>query len=209
MSRSAYLAAVEQGADGFECDLRLTKDRTLVCWHDSNMKRVAHCNLVIAKSTLAELRAVYPIITLEELLEIALENQKSLALETKHPVVSGGAVERELLQLLDRYRSAITTAGIQVSIMSFSWLAAARLRNSGWNTVLLMSYRWLFPFNIGRSIGPSVAIIKHLKKSPASGREVFAWTANSEEEILLCKSENVDVMMTDRPAFARIILESA
>ena len=26
MSREAYMAAVEQGADGFETDLRLTKD---------------------------------------------------------------------------------------------------------------------------------------------------------------------------------------
>ena len=49
MSLEAYLAAVEQGADGFETDLRLTKDGVIVCWHDPDMKRVADCDLVIAE----------------------------------------------------------------------------------------------------------------------------------------------------------------
>ena len=57
MSREAYLAAVEQGADGFETDLRLTKDLVIVCWHDASMKRVADRDLVIAESTFAEIRA--------------------------------------------------------------------------------------------------------------------------------------------------------
>ena len=72
MSRAAYLAAVEQGADGFECDLRLTKDGVIVCWHDATMKRVADCDLVISESTFEEVRAAYPILTLVELLDIAL-----------------------------------------------------------------------------------------------------------------------------------------
>ena len=207
MSREAYVAAVSQGADGFECDLRRTQDGVLVCWHDPNMKRVANRNLVIANSSFAELRAAYPIITLEELLEIALENRKSLALETKHPVLSRGAVERELLQILDRYRTRISDTGIEVSIMSFSWLANARIRNSGWNSVFLVSYRWLYALNIGRSLGPSVEIIKHLKNSRIGGKKIFVWTANTEEEILLCKAKGIDVMMTDRPAYARVILE--
>jgi len=33
-SKQAYLAAVEQGADGFECDVRLTKDKQIICYHD-------------------------------------------------------------------------------------------------------------------------------------------------------------------------------
>lgn len=30
-SQVAYLAAIEQGCDGFECDVRLTKDRQIIC----------------------------------------------------------------------------------------------------------------------------------------------------------------------------------
>jgi glycerophosphoryl diester phosphodiesterase len=208
MSREAYLAAVDQGADGFECDLRLTKDKVIVCWHDANMKRIADCDLVIAESTYEEILATYPVLTLVDLLEIALEFRKDLALETKHPVPTHGAIERELVRVLAEYRPRIIEAGILVSIMSFSWLAIARLRKSPWNTVYLAGHRWFYIFNVARSIGPSVDIISHLHKNKVKSKKVFVWTANSENEILLCKSSGVDVMMTDRPAFARTILEN-
>ena len=209
MSREAYLAAVEQGADGFETDLRLTKDHVIVCWHDASMKRVADCDLVIAESTFAEIRAAYPVLTLTELLEIALEHGKHLALETKHPVPTHGAIERELLKVLESYRARITEAGIFVSIMSFSWFAIARLRRSDWNTVFLAVHRWFFIFNPGRSIGPGVAAIAKMRAGRSGNRRIFVWTANTSEEILLCREKSIDVMMTDRPAFARSILESA
>ena len=120
MSREAYLAAVSQGADGFECDLRLTKDKVIVCWHDPDMKRVADCDLVIAESTYSEIITAYPVLTLEELLEIALEFKKDLALETKHPVPTRGGIERELLLVLANHRSRFIDSGISVSIMSRS-----------------------------------------------------------------------------------------
>ena len=208
MSRAAYLLAVEQGADGFECDLRLTKDRVLVCWHDPSMKRVADCDLLISESTLAEIQAAYPVLTLEELLNIALEHGKHLALETKHPVPTHGAVEAELLKTLAIYKDAIDKAGIFVSIMSFSWFAIARLRRSGWNTVYLVPHRWLAKLSPGLSIGPDVGAIKKLNRAGLRHQRLFVWTANSPEEILLCREKGVDVMMTDRPAYARTILES-
>lgn len=211
MSREAYLAAVSQGADGFECDLRLTKDKVIVCWHDATMKRVADCDLVIAESTYEEIIAAYPVLTLEDLLEIALEFRKDLALETKHPVPTHSAIERELIKVLAKYRSRITETEISVSIMSFSWLAMARVRGSGWNTVYLAVHRWFFLFNPATSIGPSISSIREARKmhrSHRSRRKIFVWTANSESDILLCKNRKVDVMMTDRPAFARVILES-
>ncbi|MEJ0014537.1 MAG: glycerophosphodiester phosphodiesterase family protein [Actinomycetota bacterium] len=209
MSREAYLAAVTQGADGFECDLRLTKDKVIVCWHNASMKRIADCDLVIAESTYEEIIAAYPVLALEELIEIALEFRKDLALETKHPVPTHGAIERELLKVLEKYKSRITDAEIDVSIMSFSWFAIARVRRSGWNTVLLAVHRWFFLFSPATSIGPSISAIREVKNIHKGRRKIFVWTANTESDILLCKIKGVDVMMTDRPAFARAILESA
>jgi len=209
MSREAYMAAVEQGADGFETDLRLTKDGSIVCWHDDDMKRVADCDLFIANSTLAEIRAAYPILTLADLLEIALKFKKHLALETKHPVPTRGAIENEVIKTLNAYQDRILKAGISVSIMSFSWFAVARLHTSPWNTVYLIPHRWFALFNPGRSIGPSVDTLAKLHQSRVAPRKIFAWTANSEEEILLCRKHGANVMMSDRPAFARSILESA
>ena len=48
-SKQAYLAAIEQGADGFECDVRLTKDKQIICYHDKDTKRLANLDLEIAK----------------------------------------------------------------------------------------------------------------------------------------------------------------
>jgi len=209
MSQAAYEAAIEQGADGFECDLRLTKDLVLICWHDASMKRVADCDLVIANSTYAEIMAAYPVVTLAQLLELAIAHQKNLALETKHPVPTHGKVETELLRILSKYRARITDSGIDVSIMSFSWLAIARLRRSGWNTVYLAAHRWFFLFNVGKSLGPSVGMLHQIRNNPLRHKRKFVWTANTEAEILKCKQYGADVMMTDRPAFARTILQSA
>jgi len=209
MSFEAYQSAIEQGADGFETDLRLTKDGVIVCWHDADMKRVADCELVIADSTYAELRAAYPVLTLVELLELALAHHKNLALETKHPVPTHGAIERELLKVLATYESRILEAGIDVSIMSFSWFAIARLRRSRWNTVYLIPHRWFAYVNPAPSIGPGVYLLTKWSPRKNKDHKLFVWTANSPEQVLLCKSKGVDVMMTDRPAFARSILESA
>jgi glycerophosphoryl diester phosphodiesterase len=131
MSRAAYIAAIEQGADGFECDLRLTKDRVLICWHDDDLLRVARSPLTVAGSTLSELRAVTEILTFEELLEIALSHRKHLALDTKHPVPTGRAVEIELMRLLLENDSRIEKSGIDIAIISFSWWAILRVRRSG------------------------------------------------------------------------------
>ncbi|MDP7286911.1 MAG: glycerophosphodiester phosphodiesterase family protein, partial [Phycisphaerae bacterium] len=53
---AAFELAWKQGADAIEGDFYLTKDRRIVCIHDSSTKRTARANLSVAKSTLAELR---------------------------------------------------------------------------------------------------------------------------------------------------------
>ena len=69
----AYKAAIDDGADGFECDVRITKDNQLVLWHDADMQRVAGHSAQIANSTFSEIKGLYPqAITLEDLLELAL-----------------------------------------------------------------------------------------------------------------------------------------
>ncbi len=52
----AFTLAWEQGADAIEGDFHLTADGHIVCIHDKDTKRVAGKNLVVAKSSLADLR---------------------------------------------------------------------------------------------------------------------------------------------------------
>jgi glycerophosphoryl diester phosphodiesterase len=55
---AAFRLAWKQGADAIEGDFHLTKDGHVVCIHDRTTKRMAAKELVVAQSTLAELRAL-------------------------------------------------------------------------------------------------------------------------------------------------------
>lgn len=53
---AAFRLAWEQGADGIETDLQLTRGGHVVCIHDPDTRKVAGKNLVVRNSTLEELR---------------------------------------------------------------------------------------------------------------------------------------------------------
>ena len=55
-SQAAYEAAISQGADGFECDVRLTKDLQIICYHDANTKRLSGIDLEVAKTNYEQLK---------------------------------------------------------------------------------------------------------------------------------------------------------
>jgi glycerophosphoryl diester phosphodiesterase len=50
---AAYALALEQGADGLECDVRLTRDGHLVCVHDRTVNRTTDGRGVVSELTLA------------------------------------------------------------------------------------------------------------------------------------------------------------
>jgi len=129
-TRQAYLAAIKQGADGFECDIRLTKDSIPILWHDSTLQRIASVPGDIAGLTLKEIRGRYPqVMLLSELLDLAITHGKDLAIETKHPVPTGRQVETVLVQQLKSRESEIANSGIEISVMSLP-------RPSHWGRVL-------------------------------------------------------------------------
>ena len=213
---AAYRGAIEQGALGFECDIRVTKDEVLVLWHDANMKKEAKSAAIIANRTYAEIKQIYPaVMTLNELLDLAIENKKSLALETKHPVPTGNRVEELVVAELHKRKDAIKKSGIDVAIMSFSWFAIEKIKKMDptIKTVMLLgdiTNKITRRFTSAQVIGPSVEMIR---KSPEliseiknSGKELYVWTVDSTEDLQYCASVGVDIVMTNRPAHARSVL---
>jgi glycerophosphoryl diester phosphodiesterase len=213
---AAYLGAIEQGALGFECDIRITKDEIPILWHDANMKKEAKSAAIIANKTYAQIKEIYPIVmTLNELLDLAITHKKSLALETKHPVPTGNRVEELVVAELEKRKDAIKKSGIDIAIMSFSWFAIEKIKkmNPAIKTVMLLhesNQRITRRFTSAQVIGPSVEMIK---KSPAlvseiksSGKDLYVWTVDSTEDLQYCASVGVDVVMTNRPAHARSVL---
>ena len=55
---AAYLSAIEAGADGLECDVRLTRDGHLVCVHDRTVNRTSDGTGVVSDLDLDRLEAM-------------------------------------------------------------------------------------------------------------------------------------------------------
>lgn len=101
---AAYELAEQRGADGFECDIRLTRDGELVCIHDRTIDRVAvekpkKSSGVISEMTLAELRELNvgtpeepaQVLTLRELLAFFNDiNSSRVPAEPGHSQRPGG-----------------------------------------------------------------------------------------------------------------------
>jgi glycerophosphoryl diester phosphodiesterase len=52
----AYLSAIDNGADGLECDVRLTRDGHLVCVHDRTVNRTSNGSGIVSEYDLSALR---------------------------------------------------------------------------------------------------------------------------------------------------------
>jgi glycerophosphoryl diester phosphodiesterase len=216
MTALAYENAVKQGADGFECDLRLTKDGVAILWHDADLKRRAGNDAVIAETKLKKLRAIYPqILTLDEFLDFGISEKKSLLLETKHPVPSGTNIEAVIVEKLEKEKLRIKKAEIDITVMSFSWFAVERIKSLNKEistTFLLHNYTPWFTarYSSAQSIGPGINL---LRKNPAlakriknTGRKLNVWTVNEASDIKLCHQLGVDNLITNRPGYAREVL---
>ena len=207
LTMAAYKAAVDEGADGFECDVRITKDKQLVLWHDADMQRVAGNSARIADLTLKEIKSHYQqAITLDELLILARDNKKELAIETKHPVPTGSAVEKGVMELLSQEKSVA-----DIHVMSFSWLALENIRkiDPEQKTVALLHDTFSFAmrrFTSAQAIGPGITAFKknpHLNQDP---RNLFIWTVDDADDMRFCADNGVDVLITNTPSFARSVL---
>jgi glycerophosphoryl diester phosphodiesterase len=209
-SKAAYEGAVAQGADGFECDVRLTKDKQIICYHDRNTARLSKINLEIAKSTYSELKEKVNPYRLDQLLDLAIENKKDLVIEFKHPVPSGGLVEKLTHKLLADKSTAILENKITISLISFSYLATLRNLRSGHQSAYLIQSKILSRINPAPIIGPSIKVVREnpdfVSKEIKKGKKVFVWTVNNEADLLLCEKLGVSAVMSDNPAQARKLL---
>ena len=209
-SKAAYEGAITQGADGFECDVRLTKDRQIICYHDRNTTRLSKIDLEIANTTYSELKEKVDPYRLDQLLDLAIKNKKDLVIEFKHPVPTGGLVEKLTHRLLAEKSSEIIKSEITISLISFSYLATLRNLRSGYQSAYLVKNKILSEINPAPIIGPSIKLIRENPEFVASaikkGKKVFVWTVNNEADLQLCAKLGVSAVMSDNPALARKLL---
>jgi glycerophosphoryl diester phosphodiesterase len=190
---AAYVEAMREGADAFECDVRLTADGHLVCVHDRNLRRIASTRGLVSTMELADLDQLEfaswknpwaglddealdhdphldKVLTLRRLMETVAEAPRpiELAIETKHPTRYGGLVERRLVELLEEFDW--TGPDSPVRVMSFSYIALQRMARLAPDVRLVMlidkarHWKMLKPVvEEGWILGPG---IEHLVKHP-------------------------------------------
>jgi glycerophosphoryl diester phosphodiesterase len=151
---AAYALALEQGADGLECDVRLTRDGHLVCVHDRRVDRTSSGSGVVSTLTLARMAELdygrwdislpehaddlvrgqvwtpnshdRGLLTLESLLDLIADSPGTkLFIETKHPVRYGGLVEAKLVAMLRRYGLASPKSKEDSPVVVMSFSATA------------------------------------------------------------------------------------
>ncbi len=185
---AAYELALQEGADGVECDVRLTRDGHLVCVHDRRVDRTSDGTGLVSEMTLAELRELdfgswhagwkdsgaagdAGLLTLDALLGLVLDCKRpvKIFIETKHPVRYGALVESKVLALLHRYGIAAPASAdlARAVVMSFSAAAVWRIRRAApmLPTVLLgETSRFLgggaAPPVGAPAVGPSIATLR-------------------------------------------------
>lgn len=152
---AAYALALEQGADGLECDVRLTWDGHLVCVHDRRVDRTSSGRGVVSTLSLDRLAELdyggwhaedpehaddlvrthraaphgepESVLTLEALLGLVVDTRPGtkLFVETKHPVRYAGLVEAKLVALLSRHGLAKPSSKEDSPVVVMSFSAGA------------------------------------------------------------------------------------
>ncbi|GAA3860870.1 glycerophosphodiester phosphodiesterase [Saccharothrix violaceirubra] len=205
---AAYERAIADGADGLECDVRLTRDDHLVCVHDRTIDRTSDGRGAVSSLTFDQLNThdfgswhgeSADVLELDTLLGLAADHGKQVFVETKHPVRYGDRVEQRLAAVLRRYR-------VQAVMMSFSVTAVRRFKTLRPDvpTVLLFGHRWpeRLP-TFADFAGPGVHL---LHRYPERGRGAYCWTADSAPDVAMCVERGVRFLATNNPAGTRGML---
>ena len=230
MTIPAYELALKQNVDGFETDVRLTKDLELVGVHDRKTGRVADRDLVVSKSTLKELQELdfssketkAKVMTIREFLSLALDSGRSLTLtiETKHVTKHHGLLEHKLNELLTEYNlNKNQHDRVKILLMSFNPLAVLRFSKLNPLVPRVQLKEKSYPFlhlypNPGNPeiVGPGIELLLKrpglITKFKDQGKKIFVWTVNSPQDMRFCLERGIDAIITNYPDIAYLEREA-
>ena len=223
----SFRLAWDQGADGIEADFRLTADNEIVCIHDETTRRTTGAELIIARTTLKELRhldaglwkgpcwsgAMLP--TLTEILA-AIPSGTWFFIEIKCGLEIVSPLEKVLRE------SGISPQRIRMLSFSAPLVTELKQRLPDWHTCWLCDYRHNLPGSIWGSTREKV--LETLSRSNADGlasanvvfldreladalkglgKELHVWTVDIPTAAQNLCELGVDSIMTNRPGWLR------
>jgi glycerophosphoryl diester phosphodiesterase len=218
----AFSLAIEQGADGFELDVHLTKDGVIVVAHDERLERVSNGTGFIDDYTLDELKSldfgkvaassqenhIYRIPTLAEVFSLVKPTRLTLNIEMKIDERIHMELPEKLAALTKKY-----SMEDQVIYSSFNhyFLQLIKKFEPAAKTGLLYDLALVDPWVYAKYTGayaihPNYLVIAALPETVAKCHEngimVNVWTVDDPVNIKLMLQSGVDCIMTNIPDIA-------
>ena len=218
---SAFVGAKELGADWIELDVQQTKDKQIVVSHDTNLGRVTGVNRDIIDMDYSEIEKLdagsffnkkfkgEKIPLLSDVLKYAKENNIRLNIELK-PTGEEVDFEKEVVDLIKEYnfenRCVITS---QV----YSVLENVKKVDKDIKTVYVMSIaignitdaEYADAFSVEAS-NVNEGLVNRVHNE---GKELYAWTVNTEESINNMIDMDVDNIITDNIELGKELVEKS
>lgn len=221
---AAFQLAIEQGCDGIELDIHVTKDGQLIVIHDENIKRTTNGEGFVGDMTAEQLKkydagswfsAKYKderLPLLEEVLEI-VPKEIFINIEIKNIPSYYEGIEKKLLDIIVQKRRIN-----QVIVSSFDHQCLYRLKKLNRrisigllyceNVVDPVAFAKLFGFPVV-SLHPDYKAIREIEimKAVQSGLKVFPWTVNSVDNMERMIRYGVSGIITNYPKRMKLLLD--
>lgn len=211
----AFALAMEQGADGIELDVQMTKDGQVVVIHDETIDRVSDGTGAVRDYTLEELKkfhfsnhmenyenAVIP--TLKEVLDLIKSSNMLLNIELKTGIYWYPNLEEKTMEL-------VKEAGMEDRVIysSFNHYSIKKILelNPHAECAFLYSDVILNVDKYAKNAGvcglhPAVYHLKmaeFLKEYQESGLKVRVWTVNKKEDMEIFIKADLEAVITNYP----------
>ena len=220
----AFTKAIEEGADGIELDVHLSRDGEVMIIHDEALKRTTGLSGVVSDYTRAELEKISagktkedafgftPIPSLEEYLTFMSEHKDKVTnIELKTAPVYYPLIEEKTLDLVDRF-----SLRDNIIWSSFNWLSVLKMKKLAPEMEAGLLFEGMSLYNMAplfkefnlEYFHPSFEnltpeIVKGFKEGSVG---LNVWTVNDEEKIKKCLSWDINALITNYPDRALSIL---
>jgi glycerophosphoryl diester phosphodiesterase len=215
----AFSMAIEQGADGIELDVHLTKDGRIVVAHDGRLERVSDGTGYINDYTLKELKSlnfgklmpdgpVCSIPELREVFELVKPTELTVNVELKTTERLYPELPGKLIALASEY--AMADRALYSSFNHYSLAEIKKISPSakiGLLYELAMVDPWVYANYVkADAIHPHYYVIAGLpetvRRCHENGVKVNVWTVDDPEAVKQMLKCEVDGIITNRPDIA-------
>ncbi len=214
----SFKKAIEEGADGIELDIRVTRDHVLVVSHDNSLKRVYGSDLLIESSTYHEIVNAAPqIARLSEVFDALGEIYYDIEIKADQPI----DYKREVVTLLVEELEKRKELWEKIMVSSFNPIAMKQFANLTDNkfemAVIYDGPPTTLPFFMRHGEGRLFFKCSFLKpkwdiatreKTKRRKYEVVPWTVDTKESLLeMIKLDPPFIITNDSEKIVRILRE--